>query len=87
MRISENRIGIEEEIELFQYVSEKLQSSEFNQGVLEDAATTATNSTEAVGRLLDILAEKGILSLPQIFSIATGYSESLCDIDRKIEET
>jgi len=44
-------------------------------GALEQAGATADNATEGLGRLVEILAEKGIISASEVGIIAGNYGE------------
>lgn len=45
-------------------------------GALERAGATADNTAEALGRLVEILAEKGIVSASEVVIIAGNYEEA-----------
>lgn len=55
-------------------------------GDVYDSSTerTAYNCAEALARMCDVLADKGILSLPDVVYIAKGYKNS--DMLEKVEE-
>lgn len=59
------------------YVSGTLESCDYEDGRLESASRVANNSARAIGRLVEILQHKGILSLEEVSEIAAGYDEGL----------
>ena len=43
------------------------------EGIMEDTRDTAISTAEALGRLVDELAQRGILDVASVHQIATGY--------------
>lgn len=61
------------ELGVADFVSGALSGSDYDRGALEEAAAQATNVSEAFGRLVEILAERGDLTRKDVFKIAKGY--------------
>tara|TARA_R110002074_G_scaffold385855_1_gene567286 strand:+ start:309 stop:554 length:246 start_codon:yes stop_codon:yes gene_type:complete len=57
------------------FVSSELYSRSYDYGTLERVEATADNATEGLGRLVEILAEKGIISASEVGIIAGNYGE------------
>ena len=55
------------------YAGSILYRSAEDQGALEDIECTAFNATEAIGRLLDLLATKGLITAPEIAVVVESY--------------
>lgn len=47
-----------------------------SEGVAEIAGATAVNSCEALGRLVDLLAQRGLLNAADVLHISGAYSSS-----------
>lgn len=62
------------------YVENELNGDDYDRGSLESARATADNATEALGRLLDVLATKELLTAKDIVDIVTGYSDDYEDM-------
>lgn len=60
--------------EIVSFFSRLLDGSDYEVGHLECAQRTATNNSEAIGRLVQLLAEKGVLSAAEVVSIAASLS-------------
>ena len=59
------------------YAEDKLASSDYYTGALADTADTATNNSRAIGRLLDVLASKGIFNVVDVAQVIEyDYEES-----------
>lgn len=54
------------------FVASELNSRDYD-GALERAGATADNATQGLGRLVEILAEKGIISASEVGIIAGNY--------------
>ncbi len=63
------------------YVESSLDGEDYDRGVLAAMQRKADNSIEALARLCDVLAEKGIISLQDVVYVAKGYK----DYDDKLE--
>jgi len=55
-----------------EYTTHKLDGDDYGRGQLEAAEATTTNATDALGRLMETLAQKGLLSAPEITYIVEG---------------
>lgn len=64
----------EEYIDISLFATKKLDGSEFNQGIIEDVAATARNNSEAIGRLLDVLAQLGFVNESDVEFVILGYN-------------
>lgn len=69
-----------------EFVAEKLDGAEYEQGVVEDAAATANNCRMALSRLIKILADKGALTGPEVYDIADGFGWSYRDKFELVKE-
>jgi len=75
MKISINdfgRVRVYDDLE--DYAEAKLDGSECERGALEEAAATAANNSKALGRLLDLFAERGLISSDNVTYIVEGYT-------------
>lgn len=52
-----------------EYAAVTLSGDRWEHGAVEQAGATADNATKALGRLLELLAEKGLLSAAEIVRI------------------
>lgn len=58
-----------------EYVARELQHTDPDSGgVVEDAAMVAGQTACAVGKLMDVLASKGLLSAIEVTDIVCGYA-------------
>lgn len=58
---------------IYQYVKRKLDGYEYGSGQLEMIGRTSENNSEAIGRLLDLLSTKGLLTAPEVTKIVEGH--------------
>jgi hypothetical protein len=58
------------------YADSALDGADYDQGALEDLVGTANNVKRAVGRLLDVLAENGLLTAPEVEKVLRGWVDS-----------
>lgn len=72
MKIKTNRCGWNAEGEISSWVDAALCDA-MNDGVAERAQEVANACAEAIGRLVAALAEKGVLTAPDVYRIAKGY--------------
>ena len=54
------------------YTEAELDSSQFANGLVEAAASTAANNSRAIGRLVDCLYGKGILTADEVLEVVEG---------------
>lgn len=59
------------------YVARSLDGNDYGRGQVESAAREAANASEAIGRLVQLLHEKGILTLSEVSFVAAGYDDGL----------
>lgn len=63
-----------EEYDTLEYYAEcKLDGDGFESGVIEATAETARNNSKAIGRLLDLLASKGLVSASEAGGVIDPY--------------
>lgn len=55
------------------YAESKLDGDDYGKGAMEAAADTARNNSQAIGRLLDLMAEKGLVSAEEAATVVEGY--------------
>lgn len=55
------------------YAEHSLDGCSYDTGQLEAAAATSRNNSRAIGRLLDLMASKGLLTAPEITQVVEGY--------------
>lgn len=74
MKIKYNNYGTKEEYSsIEQFAEYSLDGDDYGKGSLESAADTATNNSKAIGRLLEVLHSKNIVSDSDICNIIIGY--------------
>lgn len=56
-----------------EYIEFKLDGEDYETGILESAAATAKNNSKAIGRLLNVLAEKEIIDADDVANIVDDY--------------
>ena len=84
------RIKIESYGEVCEYESLKdyaelmLDGDDYGNGVIEATANTARNNSQAIGRLLDLMAEKGLVSAEEITTVVEGYMPGVAIFERLI---
>ena len=54
------------------YAESKLDGDDHGKGAMEAAADTARNNSQAIGRLLDLMADKGLVSAEEAATIVEG---------------
>lgn len=59
------------------YVEEHLDGSDFERGSLETAQATARNVLTAFSRLVEVLAEKKVITTAEFSQIVHGYEREL----------
>jgi hypothetical protein len=59
---------------LAEYVETCLNRDDYDKRALEAAADTASNNSKAIGKLLDTLADKGILFPEEVVNIIEGWT-------------
>ena len=55
------------------YAEFKLDGNDYGKGAMEAATDTARNNSQAIGRLLDLMAEKGLVSAQEAATVVEGY--------------
>lgn len=74
MKIKTCRYGEKREYNsIEEYAEQRLDGSDYDVGQLEAAVTTARNNSGAIGRLLDLLADKGLVNAEDAGNIIEGY--------------
>lgn len=63
------------------YAERHLNGDDYNKGVVEAAYSTAQNNSKALGRLMDILAQKGLLTALETYKIIEGYDSGTADFE------
>ena len=76
MKIKREVYGRTEIDDIEEYTRSKLNGADYGQGALEDAARTADNVAEALGRLLEVLASNKVLNAQDIVKVIEGYASS-----------
>jgi len=61
------------EQDIASYAERELDACRFWDDPLDIAAKTAENTSKALGRLLDVLARKGLLTAPEITEVVEGH--------------
>jgi len=56
------------------YAEVELEGNPFEGGALEAATARAENNSKAIGRLLDVLAGRGLLNVDEVVHIVNDYS-------------
>ena len=64
------------------YAAQKLDGDDYGVGRLEAAAATAANNSRAIGRLLDILAAKNMISADEAVKAVEGFFNGTADFCR-----
>lgn len=59
---------------LEEYAETCLNGDDYGKGALEAVADTSSNNSKAIGRLLDTLADKGILLPEEVVNIIEGWT-------------
>ena len=67
-------IGRSTEMTLATYVEQKIDGSDYDRGQLKAIGNTAENAGTVLGRLIETLADKGILKLDEVESIVKGFA-------------
>ena len=80
MKISTERWGEKREYNsLEEYAEYRLDGDDHGKGQMEAATDTARNNSKAIGRLLDLLATKNLVTAEEVATIIDGYfSGSAC---------
>ena len=77
MKIQTDDYGkVQEWQSLMEYAELKLDGDDYGKGRLEAAEDTARNNSKAIGRLLDLMADKGIVSANEVVIIIEGFISS-----------
>ena len=86
MRIrTEDRYGkIREYDSIGTYARNQLDGDDYDSGVLEVAAKTAENNSEAIGRLLELLVTIGIINLNDVMKVVSRYADDKDTIEELI---
>lgn len=71
---SDNYGTVREYGSLEEYAEYRLDGDDYGKGAMEAATDTARNNSRAIGRLLDHLAEKGLLNAAEVSNIVEGWS-------------
>lgn len=58
---------------ILDYASYALNGDDYGKGAVEAVTCTAENSSEAIGRLLDVLAAKGLVTAEEVGTILEGF--------------
>lgn len=58
---------------LEQYALLKLDGDDYGMGAVEAVTVTARQNSEAIGRLLDLMTEKGLISIDDAIAVIKGY--------------
>ena len=61
------------------YVERKLNGSDYERGQIEELEAGLNNSHKALGRLITLLAQKDLLTAPEITEIVQGYQDTEAD--------
>ena len=73
MKILAGKYGTKREYaSIEQYAEAKLDGADYDGGIIEATAATAQNVSEALGRLLDFLADKGMITAADVGYIVEG---------------
>jgi hypothetical protein len=56
-----------------EYTERKLDGNDYGYGQVEAAAKSAEKASAAIGRLLEFMADNGILKAPDVTKIVEGY--------------
>ncbi len=80
MKIKTNSYGWNSEGEVSSWVDATLSDAR-SDGIAERAQQVADACAEAMGRLVAVLAEKGILTAPEVYHVAKGYHNGSATFD------
>ena len=83
MKVKETSYPRDEYESIAEYAKSKLDGSHYDSGALEAAGQTADNCASAIGRLLDVLATRGVLHAKDVSEIVDGYD---CEIELSEED-
>jgi len=70
----ENYSQVREYDSLEDYAESKLDGDDYGKGTMEAAADTARNNSQAIGRLLDLMADRGLVSAEEAATIVGEYT-------------
>lgn len=74
MKITRTRYGDTTEYSsLEQYAEGHLDGDDYGKGAMEAAADTARNNSKAIGRLLDLLSEKHLVTAEEVVATIEGW--------------
>ena len=82
MKITRTRYGeTTEYVSLEQYAEYRLDGDDYGKGAMEAAADTARNNSKAIGRLLDLLSEKHLVTAEEVAAILEEYVDGSAVFD------
>ena len=74
MKFTIERFGVTQKFEsLEDYAEFRLDGSDYDRGIVEAAAATAQNNSKAIGRILDLLSSKQLVTAEEVATIIEGY--------------
>lgn len=76
MKIEKTGYGKSEVLPVEDFVASQLDGDDYERGRLEAAERTASNACQAIGRLLDLMAEKRIINASDICKIVDSYIDN-----------
>lgn len=62
-------------LNIAQFVGDRLNGDDYDRGQLESARKTADNATAALGRLVQLLTDRGLLNASDIAFIVYGHDD------------
>lgn len=62
-----------ESLNIEYYAEYSLDGQSYDSGQVEAATATSRNNSRAIGRLLDLMASKGMFTAPEITRVIEGY--------------
>lgn len=84
MKITYNRFGMTgKAVSIEEFVSSEIQTQ--REGSVEEAAANANAAIEALARLTDVLASKGMLTAKEVGLVASGFNYDIAFLS--FEET
>ncbi|MCP4990917.1 MAG: hypothetical protein GY928_34200 [Colwellia sp.] len=83
VRATNKVTGSDTVMQLKAYVTNTLNGDTYGASKDEIALTTADNCIGAIGRLCSVLAEKRVISLPEVVFIATGGTSDVLEAVEK----
>ena len=74
MKITTENYGTKREYtSLEEYAKCRLDGDDYGMGQMEATTATAENNSKAIGRLLDLLADKSLITAEEAATIVEGY--------------